>query len=72
MVSSKSDVDWRFFNLKSEVFKSVEFDSKASHITEDIDFSTRVVACFGANLYIAPLAKLAHYHAKLNRINRSC
>ena len=53
---------------RREVFEAVPFDTaNRLFMTEDIDFSTRAVRCFGARFFINPNARLAHYMSPLNR-----
>lgn len=53
---------------RSDVFSLVQFDLHNDlHVTEDIDFSNRVVDRFGLNLYVNPLAKLVHHRSPMNR-----
>lgn len=53
---------------RKDVFLSVHFDTRNGFfMLEDIDFSTRVVSCFGRHLYINPRARLEHRCSLINR-----
>jgi glycosyltransferase involved in cell wall biosynthesis len=48
---------------RREVFDVVDFDLRNElHLTEDIDFSTRVFDVFGDKLFVNANAKVNHYH----------
>jgi len=53
---------------RSHIFTSVKFDVvNGLFMSEDIDFSTRVVSHFGRCLYINTNARVAHYCSPINR-----
>lgn len=53
---------------RREVFAAVPFDvTNGFFMLEDMDFSTRVVQCFGHRLYINPAARLEHHWSPVNR-----
>ena len=53
---------------RREVFSAVSFDvENGLHMSEDVDFSTRVARRFPGQLFINPNARLAHYCSPVNR-----
>lgn len=53
---------------RREVFEQVAFDTRNGFfMSEDIEFSTRVVRTYGHCLYVNPRARLAHHWSPVNR-----